>query len=275
MENDSAYDPIETWRQEAKFGMTYIDPVLDGLPGNRVLEVGSGLGILLHELARKYPAKSFTGLEPFIDGFQSLDMEEYKAEDFENVAIAPVGYEDYIGTSDFDFIYAVNVFEHLTDWMDFLKFVSCKLTPGGSAMFLCPNYGFPYESHYRLPILWNKTITQRVFHRRIEAIDRKQNSVGLWETLNFVKAKDIQNAIAKTDLSLEIDTSISFELIDRLKSDKSFAERQKHIGRVVKILSYTGILQLFTSQYFKNFHPYMIIKLQKPQPLFTEEKQTL
>ena len=48
------------------------------------------------------------------------------------------------------------------DWRDFLSFANNSLAENGRLIILCPNYGFPYESHFHLPIIVNKSLTKTV-----------------------------------------------------------------------------------------------------------------
>ena len=64
----------------------------------------------------------------------------------------------------YDLIYCVNVFEHLNDWRKFLLVATEWLSKDGKIVILCPNYGFPYESHFRIPIFMNKAFTYKIFN---------------------------------------------------------------------------------------------------------------
>ena len=56
------------------------------------------------------------------------------------------------------FIFCVNVFEHVDDWRHFLDWASKNLNENGQFIVLCPNYGIPYESHFKIPIIFNKRL---------------------------------------------------------------------------------------------------------------------
>ena len=61
------------------------------------------------------------------------------------------------------------------------------LTPSGKLIILCPNYGFPFESHFSIPIIFNKKLTALIFKKRIEIFEKINACEGLWDSLNFVK----------------------------------------------------------------------------------------
>ena len=64
----------ELWKAEALFGLSKIFPYLDGLKnGSRVLEIGSGSGILLCELKSRYNKYTFKGIEPHRTCFSKFE----------------------------------------------------------------------------------------------------------------------------------------------------------------------------------------------------------
>jgi len=116
------------------------------LPANaRVLEVGSGSGILLCNLALQRPDISFLGLEPTGEGFNYTQAFHQLANSLPNAALQSCGYEDLDDKDGYDLIYLINVFEHLPDWQDFMHRLQNLLRPNGKCLILCPNYSFPYE----------------------------------------------------------------------------------------------------------------------------------
>ena len=60
------------------------------------------------------------------------------------------------------------------------------LNKDGINIILCPNYDFPYESHYIIPIIINKKITKFFFKNYIEKKEMQTNYKGCWEGLNFI-----------------------------------------------------------------------------------------
>lgn len=206
LEKYAALPGKDVWINEADFGYTHIHPYLKALtPGAKVLEVGAGFGILLTAIQKDFPHLKITGLEPFRDGF--LFPETYR-KIAQNPDIQEYGYEDFKVPDTFDLIFLINVFEHLPDWFDFLKFVKAHLSENGVCVILCPNYGFPYESHFRLPIIINKDITYKIFKNRIQKFEKENNRQGLWKSLNFVKWSALRKACAKLGLQYKFDPNI-------------------------------------------------------------------
>ena len=76
-----------------------------------------------------------------------------------SIGIRNLRFEDFKPRKKYDIIYSVNVFEHLLDWKLYIDKTKEWLKPQGVNIILCPNYSFPYESHFKIPILLNKEIT--------------------------------------------------------------------------------------------------------------------
>ena len=81
--------------------------------------------------------------------------------------------------------------------MDFLRFVKEHLKENGKCVILCPNYSFPYESHFGVPVIFSKSLTFNIFQRYIKKFEQDNSSNGLWSSLNFVKLKQVIKAAAQ------------------------------------------------------------------------------
>jgi SAM-dependent methyltransferase len=249
------------WISEAAFGLGHIKPYLCLLPaGARVLEVGSGSGILLSHIKLNYPELVVQGIEPIGSGFDSLNAYHESLKDM-GAPIERCGYEDIKSSEKFDLIFLINVFEHLPDWIDFLGFVKSKLIKNGTCIILCPNYGFPYESHFRIPLILNKNITHRVFKNYIEKFEAKQDCKGLWDSLNFVRWSQVKKACRKIGIDCEFDGSVIRQMIDRLDYDNEFHKRQKVMGKIAKVIGKSGLLSLITQPFFNTINPYMKLEV--------------
>jgi hypothetical protein len=130
---------------------------------------------------------------------------------------------------------------------------------------LCPNYGFPYESHFRIPVIFNKRLTFNIFGNNILNFEKNNNRLGLWNSLNFVKKRDVlaycKKNISKLGFSVSDDTSIIDYMIERVSKDAEFRKRQSAIGKVASLLKAVGILNLIKK--FPNFLPYMKLSFSK------------
>lgn len=249
-----------TYLAEAEFGLKQISPFLDALKTcSRVLEVGSGPCIALAEIAHARPDLKVEGIEPMSSGFAHFrGFIDRMQMELPNMHLFGGGYEEFPTSEPWDLIFLVNVFEHLPDWRHFLKFLHERLATGGICVVLCPNYGFPYESHFRIPVICNKEITKRVFAKRIADFECQKDLEGLYESLNFVKLSDVRVACKNYRLSLEVDCSIVRTMVDRLDSEPEFSDRQKVIAPFARMLRKTGLLEwLLTLRSFQNRLPYM------------------
>lgn len=135
-------------------------------------------------------------------------------------------YEEYQPKTKFNLIYLVNVFEHLYDWKHFLYWAQKNLKKGGHCIILCPNYNFPYESHFGIPLIINKKITYKIFKNYINKFEQKNNCLGLWKSLNFIKKTEIKKYCQQNKSFLKLnlidDLNILDIMLERVFSDKHF-----------------------------------------------------
>lgn len=257
------FDNSKLWLAEAEFGFSHLKGPISSLAANSdILEVGCGSGILLSMLTEEYPQHKFNGVEPFGEGFLSLKELNAVVRKL-GVNLSIESYEDH--QSKYDFIYCVNVFEHVKDWRHFLDWASNNLKENGLFLVLCPNYGFPYEPHFRIPITFNKGFTFRVFKKHILNFEKNSKYYGLWNSLNFVKKRDVlaycKNNASEVGLSVSDDFSIIDDMIERFSKDVEFRKRKSIIGRFASFLKVVGILNLI--KMFPNFLPYMKLSFRK------------
>lgn len=261
--SESKSENSKLWLAEAEFGFSHLkEPICLLNTDSDVLEVGCGSGILLSMLAEEYPQHNFVGLEPFGDGFLNLRELNATAKGLgANLSIE--GYEQH--QFKYDFIYCVNVFEHVDDWQHFLHWASNSLKKNGKFLVLCPNYGFPYESHFKIPIIFNKEFTFKIFKNYIFNYEQNNKCDGLWRSLNFVKKKEVMTVCRENVLELGLtvidDISIIDKMIERLSKDAEFRKRQSAVGRVASLLAATGALHLVKK--FPDFLPYMKLSFSK------------
>lgn len=259
----------EAWIAEAKFGFRHIKEKIKELPNSsNILEVGCGSGILLSMLTEAFPQNSYKGIEPFNDGFSSLKELNLLIKG-SGIKIENCGYENYDSQQTYDLIYCVNVFEHVKDWKHFLHWASKKLNNGGLFFVICPNYSFPYESHFFIPVLFNKRTTYRFFKNYIDTFEMNNNYnanlTGLWNSLNFVKKRNVIKFIRNNkrilcfDLKDEVD--IIDDLVKRFVNDAEFQKRQVLLGNIALFMKKIGIFNFI--KFFPSFLPYMKLSFRK------------
>jgi SAM-dependent methyltransferase len=253
----------DIWVSGANFAYRSIEPTLDALPeGASVLEVGCGGGILMAMLSERRPDLHFTGIEPFGDGFTGLaELTDFLRT--RGMTIHKTGYEDFTPTEQYDFIYLVNVFEHLPDWRDFLQVVQTWLKPTGTCIILCPNYDFPFEPHFNRPTFGGKDAMAKRYAKRITFVEDKYEMPGLWDSLNFVKLSEVKAEMPNTDLTLTIDPEITDRIVERLDWDQTFKDNMAFVGGIGKLFKRLGILRLLRTERLEHMHPYMFPMLRR------------
>ena len=258
----SDFHKKEVWVSEAEFGFEHLTDYLSNLPERaRILEVGCGSGILLSMIAETYPKLHCEGIEPFGDGFKSFkDLNSFVKG--QGVDIHNLPYEQYKPSEKYDLIYLVNVFEHLNDWQDFLKKIERWLNKGAKCIVLCPNYGFPYESHFRIPIFLNKAFTYRIFKDYILKFEKIDQSKGLWDSLNFVSKRKVFRYMKNNNSFVVVDKKeILEQMVLRLKTDIEFQKRQRFVGMIALFLLKFRILKIL--KLVPNLSPYMKLEFIK------------
>ena len=252
---------LEGWIGDAKFGINQLSQYFSNKNKFEVLEIGCGIGILLAFLKEKFPNLSVEGIEPYLGGFGRLEIAKNIIP--KNININYLKFENFQPKKKYDVIYSVNVFEHLLNWELYLKKTEEWLKPEGINIILCPNYSFPYESHFRIPIILNKKITYVFFKNKIDKFERDKKALGLWESLNFIKMRDIKNYCFNNELRFKYCEQVFNDIVNRLDVDEEFKKRQSFVGLCAKSLQRLGFIKLFNNNIFHTFHPYMKIEIVK------------
>jgi SAM-dependent methyltransferase len=156
---------------------------------SNLLEIGSGIGLLSYQIARS--GIKVTSLEPSSEGFEKMQqLQEFVSshpdfESIQSIKVVESKFESFKTNDKFDYIFCFNVLEHVEHPKEFIAHALSMLSESGVFRFVCPNYQFPYEGHFNIPIVINKNITQKVFSKRINALGI-ENPNGLWESLNWI-----------------------------------------------------------------------------------------
>ena len=245
------------------FGFSEIFDFLNKRNVSSVLEIGSGTGILLNELKESFPDIQFSGIDPNISGFHNLKTIISKLnEDGYNIKVESTGVEKYSSDKKFDLIFSINVFEHVEDQIQYLLKTHELLNKNGLNVILCPNYDFPYEPHFVIPIIINKKITKFIFNSKIENFEKKENEHGLWDGLSFLGRKKIEKILKNQNYTYFLDDTIKVRMLNRLNSDKAFKKRQGIAGTLAKISSFLMIDKLIFNILRVPF-PYMKLIIKK------------
>lgn len=222
---------FDVFAAEARFGRQWLAPVLASLAaGARILEVGAGLMLLSGQLARE--GFEVVALEPIGEGFD--DFRSLQALVLRHAQAAEVHWrvldaraEDLQERDQYDLAFSINVMEHVGDVAATLRSVTRALKPGASYAFTCPNYRFPYEQHFALPILGSKRFTERVFGRAIRGSRRMPDPLGVWRSLNWIHVGMIDRCCAQLgDVDWRYDRAFLSRALQRVTHDAEFASRR-------------------------------------------------
>lgn len=104
----------------------------------RVIDLGAGLGEFTFMMADVMPDTRFTAIEILPERVQKLN-EVVQKFGYKNVEVFPDYIENFTQNEQFDFIFSVDVFEHIPE--EKMPFRECykKLKPGGFLMIKIPN----------------------------------------------------------------------------------------------------------------------------------------
>ena len=151
-ERPELLDLFFTYQNEAIAARSFLDKNLKELnDGVEILEVGGGILALAVQLASE--GYKITTVEPVGGGFGGIPFMMQKclksAQD-ENLTIKLVSLpiEQCKFDQKFNFVFSINVMEHLTDPYSVLAQLVGYLTAKGKYRFFCPNYDFLYEPHF-------------------------------------------------------------------------------------------------------------------------------
>ncbi len=256
---------FDLWLNEAKFGYSEIYLFCRNIPkGSNVLEIGCGSGILLSLLSDNFKHLRFEGIEPFCQGFFHL-KEINKLIKQKGINISNTNFDNFSSEHKFDLIFCINVFEHLDNWRNFIMKAEKLLETSGKLIILCPNYGFPFESHFSLPIIINKKITACIFRKQIKMFEKRNNCDGLWNSLNFIKKSQIKEELKRSDtkynLKLIDHKSIINKMALRSLNDKEFKKRHPIICFFSRFLIKIRFFEIL--KFFPNKLPYMKLEFKK------------
>jgi len=227
---------LEIFAQEARFGREWLTPSLNRLaPGAAILEVGAGLMLLSCQLAKE--GFRVAALEPVGEGFSSFsELQKLVLVYAEKRGIAPevlpIPVEQLDQDSSFDFAYSINVMEHVGNFAVALERVGRAIRPGCEYRFMCANYLFPYEPHFNIPTLFSKSLTEKLFRRRIYANTRVGDAAGVWKSLNWITVPKVVRAVRNlSGVSVSFDRSMLEAVLLRAVGDREFSARRSPFVR--------------------------------------------
>jgi 2-polyprenyl-3-methyl-5-hydroxy-6-metoxy-1,4-benzoquinol methylase len=202
LERPELNDLFATYQNEALEARKFLNSSLIELNTRaEILEIGGGILALAIQLASE--GYQVTTVEPIGEGFTGISFimgifsEIARAEGLCFTLIeSPI--ENCTFNSNFDFIFSINVMEHLKDpYLVLLRMVE-SLSPGGNYRFFCPNYDFPYEPHFGKWI-WRRR--NGSFHLKASRANGlhlgSAEQLGLYHSLNFITLRKLMSIAQK------------------------------------------------------------------------------
>lgn len=213
------------------------------------MEIGAGLLLLSGYLASR--GMQIHALEPIAGGFSHFrEMQDAVKRHYEKIGLklnlidSPI--EKYLSTENFDYVYSINVFEHIADVDLGLSNAYLSLKHGGRLRIYCPNYHFPYEPHFNILTLFNKRLTGFVFKSAI-ASSRMDSPQETWDALNWINVSQVRRLFRQRFGNEPIFNQLAtYQIVSRILCDPQFtARRSKWMSMVLRMLGRIGLLQLF------------------------------
>lgn len=240
---DSGFRPLlDMYANEARVGLKLIAPLL--YPGIRILEVGSGIGLLARFLHDQ--GVDVTGIEPSASGFgfmQTISHEILEIPPIIDTQLVIDCTAEKLSPEKFglfDIIYSTNVLEHIPDLGGAFAGMASVLAPEGAMVHLCPNYVVPYEPHFGIPILPGVPRLTRFF-----VPGRIARLPGVWDSLNFITSGRVRRIARSHALTVTFDRGVLDQFMRRLDEDPLFRKRQGGMAAlIVRVLKMTRIDRL-------------------------------
>lgn len=225
---------------------------------SHLVEVGSGAGLFAINLA----AKRFevTAFEPQASGFSDMHkIRDYITSNWLGV-IPQINFRDTsINNStrldrSADYIFAINVIEHVPDYKALITDALKLKSSNGVIRIICPNYAIPYEPHLELPVVFNKSLTWRIFKRRIlnSPIDNPRE---FWQDLSWPSQRGLNKILKELDVVAEFFRDATNFYINQALNDKTFLHRKgRVIGTLIKAFA-------FVAKHLTRFIPISLIPI--------------
>lgn len=198
--------------------------------GDNALEVGAGFGFA--SLALASFGYNVTALEPGGTGFEKNRTLAAHFFSISGLSVHYVGETvekaDFSNRPAFDLIISNNVLEHINNVFAGLSNLAAALGSDGLMIHSCPNYVFPYEPHFGIPLVPLKPRwTSRILPGNIASSD-------LWKSLNFISVKEVTAVAGANDLYVAFERGTMFTSISRLNSDAEFASRHNVLAQIAR-----------------------------------------
>lgn len=228
-------DRVATYLDEGPVAVALVAPHLGRR--SRVLEVGSGIGIVSRFLAAEGHAVVAT--EPAPDGFRLMHDVAAAIDDLCGPVTGQGSLErlelgvdeldpDRLGR--FDLVFSSNVLEHVPNPTRAVLHLHRFVSDDGSQAHVCPNYALPYDPHIARPLVpFVPAATRWILPARLRDAPE-------FRSVNFVTAGGIRRAAREAGLEVDFDRGLLAAALDRFEDDATFADRHSGLAPVVGAL---------------------------------------
>ena len=261
--NINSSEDVQRYYQNAKVDaihcFTSIDKYLD--KDKKILEVGGGIHLLTSFLHQNYDITSIepAGFTGFTDQLRNKILDQHK------LKVYTTTVEEFTTDTKFDFIFSMNVLEHTDDIKQHI--ISCMnlLKDEHSLLFIqCPNYTFPFESHFYkwfIPFFPNFTFATLRRKQLMKELgkDRYEN---ILNNLNF---DCTYGNLKKLSLPIKFIHPLQ-DIFNRLDNDATFRQRLCSnfiVKACYQLINLLKIKKLLISIFPKFLCPYLIIEIRK------------
>lgn len=232
LERPELHPLFSTYQNEALEARKLLDSNLNKMgPDSEILEVGGGILALTVQLASE--GFRVTTVEPVGEGFSNITylMNMYlRVAEEENISFNFIDsfIEDSQFPNKFDFIFSINVMEHLKNPYSVVVHLMKYLNYSGKIRFFCPNYDFPYEPHFQK---WLVTRSNRAFYLPISRADSKLIDAAEWadvhRSLNFITLSKLEKFLTQANIAYRFNKNALRNLVQRSLVDSELQNRHK------------------------------------------------
>ena len=232
---------FSTYQNEALEARKLIDSSLSKIDSHsEILEVGGGILALTVQLASE--GFEVTTVEPVGEGFTNIAyiMNIYlRIAEQENIAFNFLDstIENSQFQNKFDLIFSINVMEHLKDPYSVVTQLMKYLNKSGKIRFFCPNYDFPYESHFQK---WLFTRRNKAFYLPISRAKSKLIDSAEWapvhQSLNFITLSKLEQFLTQANIAYRFNKDALQNLVRRSLVDLELQNRHKLLTYGVKFV---------------------------------------
>lgn len=242
---------FDIYANEAHFGFSIVEEDINALPqGAEVLEIGAGVLLLNGYLVSR--GIQAHALEPIGGGFshflelQNVVMRHYKKIGVQ-VDLIKSTIEDFSDTLRFDYVFSINVFEHIKSVEVGLLNAYSSLKHQGVLRIYCPNYRFPYEPHFNIPTLVNKRFTECLFKPTILKSSRVPEATETWNTLNWINPTQVKWLfVNRFGVKPIFNRLAAYQIMRRVLCDSQFsARRSRWVAVLLRVMDRIGLIHLF------------------------------